>query len=70
MFFLAWRRGREQAGPSNVQRFPCVLNIFYLYFVHASCPGHVGLSKRDLSSCFPRLIHDFFTKLLRCYELN
>ena len=60
MFFLAWLRGREEAGTSNVRRFPCVLNTFDLYFMHASCPGQVGLSKHDLSSCFPRVIHDFF----------
>lgn len=59
MFFLAWRRGRKEADTSNVQRFSCVLNILHLYFLQASCPGQVGLSKRDLSSCLHRLIHDF-----------
>ena len=41
MFFLAWHPGWKEADTSNVKSFffYCVLNIFDLYFVHASFPG-------------------------------
>jgi len=66
MFFLAlWRplsdkakgRRREQR---DVQHFPYILNIFDVYFMHASCPDQVALSKYDLSSCISRVFHDYF----------